>query len=36
MVWQRTLADWDWVMGVNFNGVLHGIRSFVPRMIEAG
>ncbi|HZP28926.1 MAG TPA: SDR family NAD(P)-dependent oxidoreductase [Acidimicrobiia bacterium] len=36
VVWQRTLADWEWVMGVNFYGVLHGIRAFVPRMIEAG
>src|SRR5690242_20358510 len=36
VVWQRTEADWEWVMGVNFYGVLHGIRSFVPRMIEAG
>jgi len=36
VVWQRTLADWDWVMGVNFRGVLHGIKSFVPRMIEGG
>jgi NAD(P)-dependent dehydrogenase (short-subunit alcohol dehydrogenase family) len=36
VVWQRTLGDWEWVMGVNFYGVLHGIRSFVPRMIEAG
>jgi NAD(P)-dependent dehydrogenase (short-subunit alcohol dehydrogenase family) len=34
VVWQRTLEDWEWVMGVNFYGVLHGIRSFVPRMIE--
>jgi NAD(P)-dependent dehydrogenase (short-subunit alcohol dehydrogenase family) len=36
VVWQRTLADWNWVMGVNFNGVLHGIRTFVPRMIDGG
>jgi NAD(P)-dependent dehydrogenase (short-subunit alcohol dehydrogenase family) len=36
ITWQRELADWEWVMGVNFWGVLHGIRSFVPRMIEAG
>ena len=36
VVWQRTLADWNWVMGVNFNGVLHGIRAFVPRMIDGG
>lgn len=31
--WQRTLADWEWVMKVNFWGVLHGIQSFVPRML---
>jgi NAD(P)-dependent dehydrogenase (short-subunit alcohol dehydrogenase family) len=36
VIWQRTIADWEWVMGVNFYGVLHGIRSFVPRMIEGG
>jgi len=32
--WQRTLADWEWVMRVNFWGVLHGIRSFLPRLLE--
>jgi NAD(P)-dependent dehydrogenase (short-subunit alcohol dehydrogenase family) len=31
--WQRTLADWEWVMNVNFWGVLHGIRAFVPRLL---
>jgi NAD(P)-dependent dehydrogenase (short-subunit alcohol dehydrogenase family) len=36
ITWQRTLADWEWVMGVNFWGMLHGIRAFVPRMIEGG
>ena len=36
ITWQRELADWEWVMGVNFWGVLHGIRTFVPRMIDAG
>jgi len=36
VVWQRTLEDWNWVMGVNFSGVLHGIRAFVPRMIDGG
>ena len=36
ITWQRELADWEWVMGVNFWGVLHGIRSFVPRMLEGG
>jgi NAD(P)-dependent dehydrogenase (short-subunit alcohol dehydrogenase family) len=34
--WQRTQADWDWVFGVNVWGVLHGIRAFVPRMLEQG
>lgn len=30
------LADWDWVIGVNIMGVVHGIRSFVPRMLARG
>jgi NAD(P)-dependent dehydrogenase (short-subunit alcohol dehydrogenase family) len=34
--WQRSMADWEWVLGVNLWGVLHGIRSFVPRMLEGG
>ena len=34
VVWQRTQADWDWVMGVNFWGILHGIRAFVPRLLD--
>jgi NAD(P)-dependent dehydrogenase (short-subunit alcohol dehydrogenase family) len=36
IAWERTLADWEWVMGVNFWGMLHGIRSFVPRMLSGG
>lgn len=31
--WQRTLADWEWVMRVNFWGVLHGVRAFLPRLL---
>ena len=27
------LQDWDWVIGVNVYGVIHGIRTFVPRML---
>lgn len=34
--WQRTQADWDWVVGVNVWGILHAIRAFVPRLLEAG
>ena len=30
------LSDWDWVIGVNIMGVVHGIRSFVPRMLARG
>ena len=35
-VWNVSMQDWDWVLGVNFSGVLHGIRHFVPRMLAAG
>jgi NAD(P)-dependent dehydrogenase (short-subunit alcohol dehydrogenase family) len=33
LLWERTLADWEWVMGVNVYGIVHAINSFVPRMI---
>lgn len=33
LLWERTIADWEWVMGVNLFGIAHAIRSFVPRMI---
>jgi NAD(P)-dependent dehydrogenase (short-subunit alcohol dehydrogenase family) len=32
--WTLTEKDWAWVLGVNLWGVIHGIRSFVPRMLE--
>jgi len=32
-VWDCTLADWQWVMGVNLWGVVHGIRAFMPLML---
>ncbi|HVU03894.1 MAG TPA: SDR family NAD(P)-dependent oxidoreductase [Polyangiaceae bacterium] len=34
--WQHSLEDWQWVMGVNLWGVIHGIRTFVPRMLAQG
>jgi NAD(P)-dependent dehydrogenase (short-subunit alcohol dehydrogenase family) len=34
LIWEATLSDWEWILGVNLWGVIHGIRSFVPRMIE--
>jgi len=33
-VWEATLNDWQWVMGVNFWGVVHGVRTFVPLLLE--
>jgi NAD(P)-dependent dehydrogenase (short-subunit alcohol dehydrogenase family) len=35
-IWERTLDDWKWVMSVNLYGVIHGIRTFVPIMIQQG
>ena len=32
--WEGSLADWDWTLGVNLMGVVHGVRAFVPRMLE--
>jgi NAD(P)-dependent dehydrogenase (short-subunit alcohol dehydrogenase family) len=32
-VWNAPQAEWDWVLGVNFYGVLYGTRHFVPRML---
>ncbi len=32
--WQVPMSDYEWVFGVNVYGVLHGIRSFVPIMLE--
>ena len=33
-LWDHTLADWKWVMGVNLWGVIHGIRTFIPIMLK--
>jgi NAD(P)-dependent dehydrogenase (short-subunit alcohol dehydrogenase family) len=35
-IWETTVNDWKWVHGVNVMGVIHGIQSFVPRMIAGG
>jgi NAD(P)-dependent dehydrogenase (short-subunit alcohol dehydrogenase family) len=31
--WETSLGDWQWILGVNLWGVIHGVRSFVPRLI---
>lgn len=33
-IWESSLADWEWAMGVNLWGVIHGLRSFVPLMLS--
>lgn len=33
--WLSSLADWQWVLSVNLMGVVHGVRCFVPMMLEA-
>jgi NAD(P)-dependent dehydrogenase (short-subunit alcohol dehydrogenase family) len=35
-VWELPDREWDWVMGVNFYGVLYGLRAFVPHMLAHG
>ena len=33
-IWEHDQNGWDWVMGVNFYGVLYGLQSFVPHMVK--
>ena len=33
-LWENTISDWEWVLGVNLWGVINGVRTFVPIMIE--
>ena len=35
-IWEIDKHDWDWVMGVNYQGVLKGIQTFLPHMLEHG
>jgi NAD(P)-dependent dehydrogenase (short-subunit alcohol dehydrogenase family) len=35
LIWEHTLEDWEWVLGVNLMGVAHGIRVFTPMMLAA-
>jgi NAD(P)-dependent dehydrogenase (short-subunit alcohol dehydrogenase family) len=32
-IWESSLDDWEWVVGVNLWGVIHGVRAFVPVML---
>jgi NAD(P)-dependent dehydrogenase (short-subunit alcohol dehydrogenase family) len=35
LIWEHTLKDWEWVLGVNLMGVAHGVRIFTPLMLAA-
>lgn len=35
LIWENALSDWEWVLGVNLMGVVHGVRLFTPMMLEA-
>jgi NADP-dependent 3-hydroxy acid dehydrogenase YdfG len=34
LLWEESLADYRWMMDVNVWGVIHGIRTFIPIMLE--
>ncbi|MBW2363094.1 MAG: SDR family NAD(P)-dependent oxidoreductase [Deltaproteobacteria bacterium] len=36
LLWESSLEEWDWLLGVNVMSVVHGIRSFVPIMLAQG
>ena len=36
LLWEESLADYQWSLDVNLWGVIHGVRAFVPRMIDQG
>jgi NAD(P)-dependent dehydrogenase (short-subunit alcohol dehydrogenase family) len=35
LIWENTVKDWEWVLGVNLMGVVHGVRVFTPMMLQA-
>jgi NAD(P)-dependent dehydrogenase (short-subunit alcohol dehydrogenase family) len=35
-VWDSSLDDWKWLLGVNLWGVIHGVHTFVPLMLKQG
>jgi NAD(P)-dependent dehydrogenase (short-subunit alcohol dehydrogenase family) len=35
LIWENSLADWKWVLGVNVMGVVHGVHFFTPMMLDA-
>jgi len=35
LIWETTVRDWQWALGVNLWGVIHGVRAFTPLMLRA-
>jgi NAD(P)-dependent dehydrogenase (short-subunit alcohol dehydrogenase family) len=35
LIWELGVRDWEWVLGVNLMGVVHGVRVFTPMMLAA-
>lgn len=35
LIWENSVEDWQWVLGVNLWGVIHGVRLFTPMMLKA-
>ncbi|MES2843223.1 MAG: SDR family oxidoreductase [Pseudomonadota bacterium] len=35
LIWENSVKDWEWVLGVNLWGVVHGVRLFTPMMLAA-
>lgn len=33
-VWELSLPEWDWILGVNLRGVINGVRTFVPLLVD--
>jgi len=33
LIWETSASDWQWVLGVNLHGVIHGVQQFVPAML---
>jgi NAD(P)-dependent dehydrogenase (short-subunit alcohol dehydrogenase family) len=36
LAWEFSLEEWQWILGVNLWGTVHGVSAFVPRMIARG
>ncbi len=34
VIWESSLADWQWLINVNLWGVVHGVHTFVPIMLD--